>query len=168
MDALAKRCARCQKPISENRRGRPQKFCSDRCRQAHRKIAHTPDTGPRYRTGRVTPKSASEASDAAVKFKPENLSSKSHPPLQCEKVNEVTFKITEVELTNVPASHGQWGGYRTTKAFAWIIKLGSEAWVARCGDQICNPTSFKEAKSQALAMARGNWWRLFRRPSRHE
>ena len=36
-----------------------------------------------------------------------------------------------------------------------LLKLGPDAWVARCGDHICNPTSFNEAKSQALAMARG-------------
>ena len=75
--------------------------------------------------------------------------------LHCERINDCTFKITNGELTNTPASHGQWGGYRTTKALAWIIKLESDAWVARCGNQICNPTSFNEAKSQALAMARG-------------
>jgi hypothetical protein len=38
---------------------------------------------------------------------------------------------------------------------AWIIKLESKAWLARCGNQICNPKSFNEAKSHALAMARG-------------
>jgi hypothetical protein len=103
----------------------------------------------------VKPKSVSEAFDVAAEFKPENLSPKTALPLKCEKVNEVTFKVTDGELTNVPASHGKWGGYRTTKAFAWIIKLGPDAWVARCGEQICNPTSFKKAKSQALAMARG-------------
>jgi hypothetical protein len=70
-------------------------------------------------------------------------------------VNDSTFKIANGELTNVPASYGQWGGYRTTKAMAWIIKLAAEAWLARCGNQICNPTSFNEAKSQALALAKG-------------
>jgi hypothetical protein len=24
-------------------------------------------------------------------------------------------------MTNVPACHGFWGGYRTTKAIAWVI-----------------------------------------------
>ena len=115
-----------KEPVPETRRGRPQRFCSDSCRQAHRKIAPTTENGLRYRTGRVKPKSASEAFDvAASEFKPENLSPKTDLPLKCEKVNEVTFKITNGELTNVPASHGQWGGYRTTKALAWIIKLGS-------------------------------------------
>ena len=106
MDALAKRCARCQKPISENRRGRPQKFCSDRCRQAHRKIAHTPDTGPRYRTGRVTPKSASEASDAAVKFKLENLSSKSHPPFNARRSTRSPSRSQMVSSPTCPHRMG--------------------------------------------------------------
>ena len=149
-----------QEPISENVRGRPQRFCSDRCRQAHRKIAATGENGLIYRTGRLKPKSGSEGIEVAAKFRPKNASPKADLPLKCERVNcervnDATFKITNGEFANTPASHGQWGGYRTTKALAWIIKLESNAWVARCGDQICNPTSFNKAKSQALAMARG-------------
>jgi hypothetical protein len=101
----------------------------------------------------VKPKSAQQPSEIASESKPENLSPKTFP-LRCERVNDCTFKITNGELTNVPASHGQWGGYRTTQALAWIVKLRPGAWLARCGYHICNPTSFKEAKMQALAMAR--------------
>ena len=39
MDAFVKRCEHCNEPVPETKRGRPQRFCSDRCRQAHRKIA---------------------------------------------------------------------------------------------------------------------------------
>jgi hypothetical protein len=70
-------------------------------------------------------------------------------------VNDSTFKITDGELTNVPASHGKWAGYRASKALAWIIKLESGAWLARCEDQVCGPSSFSEAKANALAMAKG-------------
>ena len=114
----------------------------------------TAEYGLRYRTGRLKPKSASQEAEFTGEFEPENLSQKTNL-LYCERVNEVTFKLTDGEVTNVPASHGQWGGYRTTKALAWIISsdpmLGSPA----VRDQVCNPSSFNEAKSQALAMARG-------------
>jgi hypothetical protein len=145
MDAVVKRCEHCNEAVSETKRGRPQKFCSDRCRQAHRKIASTAPTGPRYRRGPVKPKSGLEASEIANDFKPENLSLKTSP-LRCERVNDSTFKITDGELTNVPGSHGQWAGYRTTKALAWIIKLESDAWLARFSDQVCGPSSFSEAR----------------------
>jgi hypothetical protein len=102
----------------------------------------------------VKPKIASEALEVASEFKPENLSPKTSP-LRCERVNDSTFKITNGEFTNVPASHGQWAGYRTTKALAWIIKLEAEAWLARYGNQVCGPSTFKEAKANALAMAKG-------------
>jgi hypothetical protein len=108
----------------------------------------------RYQTGRVKPKSASEAIEIARGFEPENLSRETSP-LRCERLNDSTFKITNGELTTVPASHGQWPGYRTTKAVACIIKLGPDAWLARCGDQVCGPSPFSEAKANALAMARG-------------
>jgi hypothetical protein len=39
--------------------------------------------------------------------------------------------------TNVPASHGQWGGYRTTKALAWLINLAPNAWLAPEGLSCC-------------------------------
>ena len=70
-------------------------------------------------------------------------------------MNEVTFKLTDGELTNVPASHGQWGGYRTTKAVAWVINIAPGQWLARCRDETSGPSSFNEAKANALAMARG-------------
>jgi hypothetical protein len=152
VDAFVKRCEHCNEPVPETKRGRPQRFCSDRCRQAHRKIEST-EVGLRYRTGRVKPKSVLEPSEVPNEFKPENLSPKSSP-LRCERINDSTFKITDGELTNVPASHGQWSGYRTTKAMAWIIKLEVKAWLARCGDQVYGPSSFSEAKANAFAMAK--------------
>lgn len=153
MDAFVKRCERCNEPLPETKRGRPQAFCSDRCRQAHRKMALRPGNDLRYRAGRPKPKTASQDSDFPEEFEPENLSQKTN--LHFGRVNEVTFKLTDGEVTNVPASHGQWGGYRTTKAVASVIKLGSDAWLARCGDQVCGPSCFTEAKANALAMARG-------------
>jgi hypothetical protein len=89
----------------------------------------------------VKPKSSLELYDLSGEFKPENPSLKTSR-LLCERVNDSTFKITNGELTNVPASHGQWAGYRTTRAMAWIIKLEAGAWLARSGNQVCGPSSF--------------------------
>jgi hypothetical protein len=94
----------------------------------------------------------SQDSDVARKFEPENLSQKTN--LHFDRVNEVTFKLTDGESTNVPASHGQWGGYRTTKAVAWVINIARGQWLGRCRDEASGPSSFNEAKANALAMAR--------------
>jgi hypothetical protein len=102
----------------------------------------------------VKPKSALQGIEDVSEFGPKNLSPKTSL-LRCERVNDSTFKITNGEFTNVPASHGQWAGYRTTKAVAWICRLGSEAWLARCGDQVCGPSSFRKARANALVMAKG-------------
>ena len=153
MDAFVKRCEQCNEPLSETTRGRPQKYCSDRCRQAHRKMALRPAKDLRYRTGRVKPKVLAQHANLTSEFEPENPSQKTK--LHFERVNEVSFKLTDGDVTNVPASHGQWGGYRATKAVAWVIKIGSDAWLARCGDEASGPSSFNEAKANALAMARG-------------
>ena len=153
MDAFVKRCAQCNEPLSETTCGRPQKYCSDRCRQAHRKIGVRTGNDLRYRIDRVKPKAALQESDFLDEFEPENLSQKTK--LHFERVNEVTFKLTDGESTNVPASHGQWGGYRTTKAVAWVIKIAPGQWLARCRDEASGPSSFNEARANAFAMARG-------------
>jgi hypothetical protein len=54
-----------------------------------------------------------------------------------------------------PASHGQWGGYRTTKALAWVLCVAPGQWLARCSDQCCGPSSFQDAKAAACAMVKG-------------
>jgi hypothetical protein len=77
--------------------------------------------------------------------------------LTWEKVNEVTYKITDGEQTNVPACYGHWAGYRTTRALAWIISIAPDKWLARCEGQACGPYPFAKAKTAAIAMAAGAW-----------
>jgi hypothetical protein len=113
----------------------------------------TAEGGLRYRTGRLKPKRGSQDSELSRQSKPENPSQKTL--LRFERVNEVTFKLTDGELTNAPASHGQWGGYRTTKAVAWVINIAPGQWLARCRDEASGPSSFHEARANAFAMARG-------------
>ena len=98
MDAFVNQCEHCNEAVSETKRGRPQRFCSDRCRQAHRKIGSTAENGLRYRPGRLKPKPALEGIEDTAEFKPKNLSLKTSP-LRCERVNDSTFKITNGELT---------------------------------------------------------------------
>ena len=70
------------------------------------KSLRTPQDGLRYRIGRLKQKATSQDFDLSSEFEPENLSQKIK--LHFERVNEVTFKLTDGEATNVPASHGQW------------------------------------------------------------
>jgi hypothetical protein len=76
MDARAPHCAHCGALLLGKTRGRPQRFCSDAHRQAHRKITSTTQKGLRYRTGRPKPKLASQDADFSSELKPENLSQK--------------------------------------------------------------------------------------------
>ena len=90
--------------------------------------------------------------------KPSILAPKKRPPnpsrFRFEKVNEVTWKLTNGEMTSVPACHGFWGGYRTSKAIAWVIQVEGK-WLARCKDQTSNPIHLNKAKAAAMAMAKG-------------
>jgi len=88
--------------------------------------------------------------------KPKSVPAKAYKHLELEKVNAITWKVVDPKVkTDTPASFGKWAGYRTTKALAWIMDVGHGHWVARCGNEICNPTNLAEAKRQALAMAVG-------------
>ena len=86
------------------------------------------------------------------------LAPKKRPPnpsrFTFQKVNEVTWKHTDGEMTNVPASHGQWAP-RTPKAIAWVIQVEGK-WLARCKDQTSNAMPLTEAKAAAMAMAKGS------------
>ena len=98
-------------------------------------------------------------SASQVTEKPRILKAKKAPPnpsrFRFERVNDVTWKLTNGEMTNVPASHGQWGGYRTPKAIVWVICAAPGKWLARSGPR-CGPDSLSQAKADALAMARGD------------
>lgn len=87
------------------------------------------------------------------------LEAKKRPPnpsrFRFEQVNEVTWKLTNGEITETPASHGQWGSYRTTKALAWVICVLPGKWLARYSDMVCGPLSLSKAKAAAMAMAKG-------------
>ena len=47
--------------------------------------------------------------------------------LRFEELNEVTLKLTDGGGSNIPSSHGLWGGYRAARALAWVINVG---WLA--------------------------------------
>jgi hypothetical protein len=88
--------------------------------------------------------------------KPDPVPSSAYKHLKLEQVNSATWKVVDPDIkTDVPAKFGFWAGYRTTKALAWVIDIDHGQWVARCGEEACNPTNLTEAKRQALAMAVG-------------
>jgi hypothetical protein len=100
------------------------------------------------------PFSQSQATDLANDFCPENEILEKQP-FRWERVNDVTWKLTDGEGSNVPACHGHWGGYRTTKAMAWVIEVAPGFWLARYQTQSSWPTSLKRAKAKAMEMATG-------------
>jgi hypothetical protein len=88
--------------------------------------------------------------------KPDPVPSSTYKHLKLEQVNSATWKVVDPDIkTDVPAKFGFWAGYRTTKALAWVVDIGHGQWMARCDEEVCNPTNLAEAKRQALAMAVG-------------
>jgi hypothetical protein len=154
-----KKCKHCSNLVS----GR-QTYCSDRCRQRARKGSKA----LRYRRGQNRQISLSHPIEPVKEFqptfdildfaraKPKAVTERAYKHLELERVNASTWKVVDPKIkTDVPAKIGFWAGHRTTKALAWVIDLGYGQWIARRGDEVCNPTNLAQAKRQALAMAVG-------------
>jgi hypothetical protein len=75
------------------------------------------------------------------------------------KVNDVTWKLSDGEMSRTPASFGKWAGYNTERALAWVIEVGwpfgRSAWHARCGDKCFGPTDFNKARQASRALVNG-------------
>ena len=56
---------------------------------------------------------------------PKIILTKSPRELRFEQVNEVTVKLTDGKGSLVPACHGHWSGYQTTRAVAWLMGIGN-------------------------------------------
>jgi hypothetical protein len=154
-------CARagCHKVLEHSSRGRPQIFCSDRCRKAVARSRITwPENAPKAPTADDPREANSRTKDhSEIKGlqRPKHDLKKSS--LSWVRVNEVTWKLTEGKMNRTPASHGKWAGYETERAIAWVSNLG---WpfgcndrYAFCGDKKIGPTDFNSARAAARALA---------------
>ena len=72
-----------------------------------------------------------------------------------EQVNEVTFKLTDGKGSLVPACHGHWSGYQTTRAVAWLMGIGNGRWIVRYRNKASKPMKLLAAKKYALEMVGG-------------
>ena len=73
--------------------------------------------------------------------------------LAFEQSNEVTWKLTDGRGTN--AWDGYRGGYRTTRAVAWLMGLDDGFWVVRYRNKASRPMKLNKAKTYAQEMVKG-------------
>ena len=158
---LSFKCERpdCHNLVEQSRRGRRRRFCCDRCRKAFARSRITcPENAPKAptaedpREANFRTKHCSEINDQQ---RPKNDLQKSS--LSWVRVDEVTWKLTDGKMSRTPGSHGQWGGYETERAIAWVCNLGwpfgRNDWHAFCGDKKIGPTDFDSAVAFACALA---------------
>ena len=157
------RCPVCQRPVErQSGRGRQQKFCSAACRQrAFRRGVSRNENAPQWGTA-----DSPQIGNFVTKVCRENNGLEaSQNDLEKAKlfwieVNDVTWKLTDGEISRTPASFGQWGGYNTERAVAWVFDIGWPArkslWYARRKDRSWGPTtSLARAKKAALGFVTG-------------
>ena len=163
MTAPAFKCERphCPNNVEQSPRGRRRRFCSEKCRKGAAR-------------GRVTcPENGLKGLAADDSFEPSFRTKLSNEingleeakndlqkaSLSWERINEVTWRLTDGVTSRTPASSGQWGGYNTRRVLASAIEagwpLGRTAWYACCGDKSFGPTSLSTAKQAARALLTG-------------
>ena len=74
--------------------------------------------------------------------------------LAFEQINEVTWKLTDGRGSNA-WSGNRGGGYRTTRAVAWLMGVGGGRWVARYRGKASTPMRLAKAKGYAIEMVKG-------------
>jgi hypothetical protein len=162
-------CLHCGEPIEDGGTGRPRRFCSDECRDQARRRRNLARTG-RARRGRKasheTPPQWGTADPAKVE---KNLaqnqelavpqkSISGNRPLRWDRINAVTWKLTDGEIARVSAeAAGTRTGFNVSRAVAWVIDVGWVAgrvvWFARVhderGDWSFGSTTIERAKAAA-------------------
>jgi hypothetical protein len=74
--------------------------------------------------------------------------------LAFEQINEVTWKLTDGRGSNA-WSGNRGGGYRTTRAVAWLKGVGDGKWIVRYRNKASKPMRLAKAREYALEMVRG-------------
>lgn|SRR5262249_7768946 len=151
-------CPICGDTFALQRNGRKRILCSSRCRkEASRRRILSRNGGPV-----PTTELAVSVTKCGKLDNENNNLQRQKPDLRKAwwvKVNEVTWKLTDGELSRTSASHGQWGGYNTERGLAWIMDIGwivgRASWYVRCGDKSFGPASFADAKAAARAFVTG-------------
>jgi hypothetical protein len=97
--------------------------------------------------------SASESLENQGPQEPEIEIGDKCPSLGFEPINEVTWKLTDGRGSN--AWDGYRGGYRTTRAVAWLMGVGGGKWVVRYRGKASRPMRLAKAKAYAIEMVKG-------------
>ena len=151
-------CKACGSPVRYQGRGRQPRFCCDACKlRAFRSRSARNEKTPKAPTA-DDPREANFVTKLCSEINGLQ-GQKTALSLSWIKVNEVTWKLSDGRMSRTPASHGQWAGYESPRAAAWVIEVGwpfgRAAWYARCGEKSFGPTSFAIAKQAAFAFVTG-------------
>jgi len=74
--------------------------------------------------------------------------------LAFERINEVTWKLTDGR-GSLAWSGDRSGSYRTSRALAWLMGIGGGLWIVRYRDKSSKPMKLPKAKVYALEMVKG-------------
>jgi hypothetical protein len=99
-------------------------------------------------------KLASESLENQGLQEPEIEQAGNRHDLRFEEVNEVTWKLTDGR-GSIAWSGDRSGGYRTTRAVAWLMGVGNGQWIVRYRNKASRPMKLNAAKKYAIEMVRG-------------
>ena len=77
-----------------------------------------------------------------------------HRTLAFEQINTCTWKLTDGR-GSLAWSGDRSGGYRTSRAIAWLLGVGGGRWVVRYKKRASKPLKLPKAKAYAMEMVKG-------------
>jgi predicted nucleic acid-binding Zn ribbon protein len=151
------KCHVCQTPLPNQRlrRGRPQRFCSDRCRKAWSRINGHENRarGPIYQGGKNAdfgPLQPIDFVDAACpeipEQEPSRLSASFSKELYFEEYaprQKKTYRLTDGQQINT-------GSGRISRALGYVMEIEDGRWVARVKNLSSAPLPLGAAKKAAI------------------
>jgi hypothetical protein len=140
--------------------GRPKRFCSGACRQAAFRNEMAAQRGPRYpsKGKQICPLEPIETQDDFLsrneEFGPSRSSARSSKELIFEKLNSITYKLTDGAQTNT-------GTGRASRALGYVMKIYPRKWMARVGNLGSTRSHSLQPKKRPLGsmavVPRGSW-----------
>jgi hypothetical protein len=150
---LSPACQNCSKELLTASVGRRRRFCSDACRKALKRGVSGQKSPSRYhpsgseKSSNFLSRNQGLAMSGNEEFEPSRSLAHSSKQLTFQKLNSITWKVTDGVQINT-------GAGRASRALGYVVEVFPGRWMARVGNLGSDLLSFGAAKQQAIRLYR--------------
>ena len=150
---LSAACQNCSKELLTASAGRRKRFCSDACRKALKRGVSGQKSPSRYdpsgseKSSNFLSRNQGLAMSGNEEFEPSRSLAHSSKQLTFQKLNSITWKVTDGVQINT-------GAGRASRALGYVMEVFPGRWMARVGNLGSDLLSFGAAKQEAIRLYR--------------